>query len=35
VTQLFADLKKKQLLQVKGSTLIVKSKAGLESVVGS
>jgi hypothetical protein len=35
VTRLFADFKKKQLLQVKGSTLIIKNKAGLESVVGS
>jgi CRP/FNR family transcriptional regulator, cyclic AMP receptor protein len=35
VTRLFADFKKKQLLQVKGSTLIIKNKAGLESVLGS
>ena len=35
VTRLFADFKKKQLLQVKGSTLIITSKAGLESVVSS
>jgi CRP/FNR family transcriptional regulator len=35
VTRLFADFKKKQLLQVKGSTVIIKSKAGLESVVSS
>jgi len=35
VTRLFSDFKKKQLLQVKGSTLIIKNKAGLESVVGS
>jgi CRP/FNR family transcriptional regulator len=35
VTRLFADFKKRQLLQVKGSTLIIKDKAGLESVVGS
>jgi CRP/FNR family cyclic AMP-dependent transcriptional regulator len=35
VTRLFTDFKKKQLLQVKGSTLIIKNKAGLESVVGS
>jgi len=33
VTRLFASFKKKQLLQVKGSTLIIKNKAGLESVV--
>jgi CRP/FNR family cyclic AMP-dependent transcriptional regulator len=35
VTRLFADFKKRQLLQVKGSTLIIKDKAGLESVVSS
>jgi CRP/FNR family cyclic AMP-dependent transcriptional regulator len=35
VTRLFADFKKKQFLQVKGSTLIIKSKAGLESILGS
>lgn len=35
VTRLFADFKKRQLLQVKGSTLIIKDKAGLESVLGS
>jgi CRP/FNR family cyclic AMP-dependent transcriptional regulator len=35
VTRLFADFKKKQLLQVKGSTLIIKNKAGLESVLNS
>jgi CRP/FNR family cyclic AMP-dependent transcriptional regulator len=35
VSRLFADFKKKQLLQVKGSILIIKNKAGLESVVGS
>src|SRR5258708_18609792 len=35
VTRLFADFKKKQLLRVRGSTLIIKSKAGLESVVSS
>lgn len=29
---LFADFKKKQLLQVKGSTLIIKNKEGLESL---
>jgi CRP/FNR family cyclic AMP-dependent transcriptional regulator len=33
VTRLFSDLKKKQLLQVKGSTLIIRSKAGLESLL--
>ena len=35
VTRLFADFKKKQLLQVKGSTLIITNKTGLESVLGS
>ena len=35
VTRLFADFKKKQLLQVKGSTVIIKNRAGLESVVSS
>ena len=35
VTRLFADFKKKQLLQVKGSTLLIKDKAGLESVLNS
>ncbi len=35
VTRLFADFKKKELLQVRGSTLIIKNKAGLETVVNS
>jgi CRP/FNR family transcriptional regulator len=35
VTRLFADFKKKQLLQVKGSTVIIKNKAGLERVLSS
>jgi len=35
VTRLFGEFKKKQLLQVKGSTLIIKNKAGLESVLNS
>jgi CRP/FNR family cyclic AMP-dependent transcriptional regulator len=35
VTRLFADFKKKQLLQIKGSMLIVRNKAGLESLTGS
>jgi len=35
VTRLFADFKKKGLLQVRGSTLIIKNKAGLESVLHS
>jgi CRP/FNR family transcriptional regulator len=35
VSRLFADFKKKKLLQVKGSTLIIKNKPGLESVLSS
>jgi CRP/FNR family cyclic AMP-dependent transcriptional regulator len=35
VTRLFADFKKKQLLQVKGSTLIITNRVGLEAVVGA
>ena len=35
VTRLFADFKKKQLLQIKGSTLIVRNKAELESLTES
>jgi len=35
VTRLFGEFKKRQLLQVKGSTLIIKDKAGLESVLSS
>jgi CRP/FNR family transcriptional regulator len=35
VTRLFGEFKRKQLLQVKGSTLIIKSKAELESVLNS
>src|SRR5580692_12712085 len=31
VTRLFSDFKKKQLLQVKGSTIVIKNKAALES----
>jgi CRP/FNR family transcriptional regulator len=34
VTRLFGDFKKKQLLQVRGSTLIIKNKAGLEKLLG-
>ena len=34
VTRLFADFKKKELLQVKGSTLIVRNKAELERLAG-
>jgi CRP/FNR family transcriptional regulator, cyclic AMP receptor protein len=33
VTRLFSDFKKKQLLDVKGSTLTIRSKAGLESLL--
>lgn len=35
VTRLFGEFKKKQFLQVKGSTLIIKNKTGLESVLSS
>lgn len=35
VTRLFADFKRKEILQVKGSTLIVRNKAGLESLADS
>lgn len=35
VTRLFTDFKKRQLLQIKGSTLIVRDKAGLESIAGN
>jgi CRP/FNR family cyclic AMP-dependent transcriptional regulator len=35
VTRLFADFKKKEILQIKGSTLIVRNKAGLENMAGS
>jgi hypothetical protein len=35
VTRLFGEFKKRQLLQVKGSTLIIKNKAGLENVLNS
>jgi CRP/FNR family transcriptional regulator, cyclic AMP receptor protein len=35
VTRLFADFKKKQLLEVKGSTLIVRDKARLENMLGT
>lgn len=33
VTRLFADFKKRQLLQIKGSTLVVKDKLGLRKMV--
>ena len=35
VTRLLADFKKKQFLQVKGSTVIIKNKAGLENLTGA
>jgi CRP/FNR family transcriptional regulator, cyclic AMP receptor protein len=35
VTRLFSDFKKKQLLQVKGSTLIIKNKVGLQNLLAS
>jgi CRP/FNR family transcriptional regulator, cyclic AMP receptor protein len=35
VTRLFADFKKKQLLEVKGSTLIIRDKGRLESMLGT
>jgi CRP/FNR family cyclic AMP-dependent transcriptional regulator len=35
VTRLFTDFKKKQLLQVKGSTLTINDKSRLESILGS
>lgn len=35
VTRLFTEFKKKQLLEVKGSTLIVRDKTGLESLSAS
>jgi CRP/FNR family transcriptional regulator len=35
VTRLFADFKKKQLVEIKGSAIIVRNKAGLESLIGS
>lgn len=35
VTRLFADFKKKQLLEVKGSTLLIRDRAGLEKVLES
>ena len=35
VTRLFADLKKRRILQVKGSTLLIADRAELEKLVGS
>ena len=33
VSRLFSDFKKKQLLQVKGSTLLLRNKSALEKLV--
>ena len=35
VTRLFADFKKKRLLEVKGSTLIIRDKSRLENLLGA
>ena len=35
VTRLFSEFKKRDLLQVRGSTVVIKSKAGLERLVAS
>jgi CRP/FNR family transcriptional regulator, cyclic AMP receptor protein len=35
VTRIFSDFKKKQFLQVKGSTVVIKNKAALEELVGA
>ncbi len=35
VTRLFADFKKRQLLEVKGSTVVIHNRASLESLSGS
>jgi CRP/FNR family transcriptional regulator len=35
VTRLFSDFKKKQLLELKGSTLIIRNKPALEKMVHS
>ena len=34
VTRLFAEFKKKQLLQVKGATVVIRDRAGLEKLTG-
>jgi CRP/FNR family transcriptional regulator, cyclic AMP receptor protein len=34
VTRLFADFKKRQLIQLKGSTLVIRNRAALEGLVG-
>ncbi len=35
VSRLFSDFKKKQLVQIKGSTLVIRNKTGLEKLVHS
>ena len=35
VSRLFSDFKKKQLVQIKGSTLVIRNKPGLEKLVHS
>jgi CRP/FNR family transcriptional regulator len=35
VSRLFSDFKKKQLLQLKGSTLIIRNKPALEKIINS
>jgi CRP/FNR family transcriptional regulator len=35
VSRLFSDFKKKQLVQLKGSTLIIRNKPALEKIVNS
>ena len=34
VTRLFADFKRKEIVQMKGSTLIVRNNVGLEKIAG-
>ena len=33
VTRLFTDFKKRQLLRIKGSTLVIRDRAGLEEIL--
>jgi CRP/FNR family transcriptional regulator len=33
VTRLFSDFKKKELLQIRGSTLVIRDRAGLEKIL--
>jgi len=35
VSRLFSDFKKKQLVQIKGSMLVIRNKPGLEKLVHS